>query len=131
MQIILKIVIKINSKKIKNKLIKDLFSVKIDFQKSIFYLDSVSSDNDIYNKNKYVIESIKGNHIFYHFDAFGRMHTNFTILKSYIRKNCLLINGEETFEKDISNSQPLFLYKLIHDTDIFIVDKKELDYLSH
>jgi hypothetical protein len=45
------------------------------------------------------------------------MHTNFTILKSFIRKNCLLIDGEETYEIDIKNSQPLFLTKLIQDTN--------------
>ena len=111
----------------KNKLIEDLFSVNIDFQKSIFYLDSTNQNIDIYNKNKYSVECIKDNHIFYHFDSYGRLHTNFTILKSYIRKNCLLINGEETFEKDINNSQPLFLYKLICENDIFIVDDKEKD----
>lgn len=110
---------------VKAKLIKDLYSVEIDFQNAIFYLDS-TTDNDIYNKNKYVVESIHDNHIFYHFDAYGRLHTNFTILKSHIRKNCLLINGEETFEKDISNSQPLFLYKLIRDNDTIIVDDNEL-----
>jgi len=112
---------------IKAKLIKDLYSVEIDFQKSIFYLDSTNPENDVYNKNKYIVESIHGNHIFYHFDAYGRMHTNFTILKSYIRKNCLLIGGEETFEMDIKNSQPLFLYKLICDNDTIIVDHNELE----
>jgi len=112
---------------IKAKLIKDLYFVEIDFQKSIFYLDSTNPENDVYNKNKYIVESIHGNHIFYHFDAYGRMHTNFTILKSYIRKNCLLIGGEETFEMDIKNSQPLFLYKLICDNDTIIVDPNELE----
>jgi hypothetical protein len=52
------------------------------------------------------------------------MHTNYTILKSFIRKNCLLIDGEETCEIDIQNSQPLFLTKLI---DINMVDKKEFE----
>ena len=66
-------------------------------------------------------------HIFYHFDNFGRMHTNFTILKSFIRKNCLLIDGEETLEKDIQNSQPLFLCKLIQTNNINIVDPKEFE----
>jgi hypothetical protein len=41
------------------------------------------------------------------------MHTNFTILKSFIRKNCLRIDDEETYEIDIKNSQPLFLTKII------------------
>jgi len=53
------------------------------------------------------------------------MHTNFTILRSFIRKNCLLIDGEETCEIDISNSQPLFLTKLIHDSQTNWVKEDE------
>lgn len=116
---------------IKRKLVNDLFHVDIDFAKSIFYLDNTSQDIDIYNKNKYSVECINDNHIFYHFDEYGRLHTNFTILKSYIRKNCLLIDGEETCEIDIHNSQPLFLYKLIKENDIFIVNSKELDFFKN
>jgi len=112
---------------VKKKIVNDLFSVNVDYAKCIFFLDSTNQDNDIYNKNKYSVDSIRENHIFYHFDDYGRFHTNFTILKSFIRKNCLLIDGEETYEKDISNSQPLFLCKLIHDNDNHIVDKKEFE----
>jgi hypothetical protein len=101
---------------VREKLISDLFSVQIDIQRSVFYLDSVKdNDYDIYNRNLYAVESINDKHIFFHFDSYGRMHTNFTILRSFIRKNCLLIDGEETCEIDISNSQPLFLSKLIYD----------------
>lgn len=99
---------------IKEKLISDLFSVNIDLTRSIFYLDSLKSrDIDIYNRNIYSVDSINNSHIFYHFDSYGRMHTNYTILKSFIRKNCLLLDSEETFEIDINNSQPLFLTKII------------------
>ena len=102
---------------IKEKLVSDLFSVKIQFDRSIFYLDSLKNDDiDIYNRNRYSVECINEKHIFYHFDAYGRMHTNFTILKSFIRKNCLLIDNEETFEIDIKNSQPLFLTKIIQES---------------
>jgi len=102
---------------IKKKLISDLYSVQIQFERSIFYLDSLKNEDiDIYNRNKYSVESINDKHIFYHFESYGRMHTNFTILKSFIRKNCLLIDGEETFEIDIKNSQPLFLSKLIEES---------------
>jgi hypothetical protein len=111
---------------VKSKLIEDLFSVDIDYSKSIFFLDSSLQEKDIYQKNKYSVESIKDKHIFYHFDEYGRLHTNFTILKSFIRKNCLLIDGEETFEIDIKNSQPLFLNKVIDNCDIK-VDSKELE----
>lgn len=103
---------------IKTKLVNDLFYIDIQFDKSIFYLDNVKEDDvDIYNRNKYSVECINDKHIFYHFDNYGRMHTNFTILKSFIRKNCLLIDGEDTHEIDIKNSQPLFLTKLVQDSN--------------
>ena len=103
---------------IKQKIVSDLFTTDIDYEKAIFYLDNTIQDLDSYNKNKYSVQSISDKHIFYHFDSYGRVHTNFTILKSFIRKNCLLINGEETAEIDISNSQPLFLSKLINEEGI-------------
>jgi hypothetical protein len=102
---------------IKEKLISDLFKVQIDLTRSIFYLNTLKvRDIDIYNRNIYAVDSINDSHIFYHFDSYGRMHTNYTILKSFIRKNCLLIEGEETCEIDIDNSQPLFLTKIMSDS---------------
>ena len=114
---------------IREKLISDLFSVEIDFQRSIFFLNCLKKEDiDIYNRNIYSVESINDKHIFYHFDNYGRLHTNFTILKSFIRKNCLLIDGEETCEIDISNSQPLFLCKLIQDSHTNWVNKEEFEF---
>ena len=78
---------------IKRKLVEDLFFVEIDYSRSIFFLDSTIQNSDIYQRNKYSVECINDKHIFYHFDNYGRMHTNFTILKSFLRKNCLLIGG--------------------------------------
>jgi len=117
---------------IKEKLVQDLFSVKIQFDRSIFYLESLKNDDiDIYNRNRYSVECINEKHIFYHFDAYGRMHTNFTILKSFIRKNCLLIDGEETFEIDIKNSQPLFLTKIIEDSKSKWVSDEEFQLFKY
>jgi hypothetical protein len=116
---------------VREKLISDLFSVDIQFERSLFYLDSLKrGDIDLYNRNVYSVESINEGHIFYHFDNYGRFHTNFTILKSFIRKNCLLIDGEETCELDIKNSQPLFLWKLINDSGSAWVNKDELDFFK-
>lgn len=116
------------SKDIREKLISDLFSVDIQFDRAIFFLDSLkSSDFDIYNRNVYSVECVNDKHIFYHFDNYGRMHTNFTILRSFIRKNCLLIDGEETCEIDIKNSQPLFLSKLIKDSNTKWVKEDEFE----
>jgi len=116
---------------IREKLISDLFSVDIEFERSLFYLNCLKrEDIDIYNRNIYSVESINDKHIFYHFDDYGRLHTNFTILKSFIRKNCLLIDGEETCELDIKNSQPLFLCKLIHDSGTAWVNKDEFNFFK-
>ncbi len=116
---------------IKDKLITDLYSVDIQYDKSIFYIDSLKKDDmSVYNRNRYSVDSINDNHIFYHFDNYGRLHTNFTILKSFIRKNCLLIDNKETCEIDIPNSQPLFLSKLIRDIDSLWVNKDELELFS-
>ena len=113
---------------VKEKLVSDLFSVNIEFDRAIFFLDSLKyQDYDIYNRNVYSVECINNKHIFYHFDAYGRMHTNYTILKSFIRKNCLMIDGEETCEIDIQNSQPLFLSKLIQESDSKWVKEDEYE----
>ena len=113
---------------IKAMLVDDLFYTKVEFDKAIFYLDNLQhNDTDIYNRNRYSVECVNDKHIFYHFDGYGRMHTNFTILKSFIRKNCLLLDGEETHEIDIVNSQPLFLTKIIADSESKWVNKEEFE----
>jgi len=118
-------------KDIREKLISDLFNVDIQFDRAIFFLDSLKDEKfDVYNRNVYSVECVNDKHIFYHFDNYGRMHTNFTILRSFIRKNCLLIDGEETCEIDIKNSQPLFLSKLITDSDTNWVKKEEFELFS-
>lgn len=117
---------------IREKLISDLFFVDIDFERSIFYLNCLKKEDiDIYNRNVYSVESINDKHIFYHFDDYGRLHTNFTILKSFIRKNCLIIDSQETCELDIKNSQPLFLCKLIFDSQTAWVNKDEFDFFKN
>ena len=116
---------------IKEKLINDLYSVEIEYSKSIFFLESTSQDKDIYNRNKWSVECIKESQIFYHFDNYGRMHTNFTILKSFIRKNCLLIDGEPTKEIDIKNSQPLFLTKVIESNSNIPIDEQEYNMFKY
>ncbi len=112
---------------IKEKLINDLYTVKIDTDKSSSFISSLKNINiDVFNRNSYSIDSINDGHIFYHFDKYGRLHTNFTILRSFIRKNCIIIDGGSTCELDIPNSQPLFLYKLIKESNSQWVNKDEL-----
>lgn len=110
---------------VKRKLIEDLTSVTILFDNAKSLLEQNINEISIFNRNMYSVECINLNHIFYHFDDFGRVHTNFTILKSCIRKKCLLIDGEETSEIDIKNSQPFFLCKLIESQTDFQINLEE------
>jgi hypothetical protein len=114
---------------VKDKLIKDLYSIKINTNKSFVTMgnfDIDETDMDIYNKHYYSIESINNRSFHYSFDSYGRMHTNVTNLKSDIRKNCLVIDDEDVFEIDIKNSHPLFLAKLIYNTKSNWVNSDEL-----
>ena len=113
---------KLNSKspidlEIRKKLVDDLNFVKIDFDKSNEYLNVLKNKGSVtsskYFKNYHSIINIKDGNLYFIFDEFGRLHTNFTVLKKEIRKNYLTINGEPVEEIDIKNSQPFFLSKLI------------------
>lgn len=115
-------------KDIRLKMVDDLFYGYVNFEASMDFLDKTSDANsESFEWNKYGVESIHKKHFFNHFDLYGRMHTNFTILKSTIRKNWVLIEGEETIELDIHNSQPLFLCKMIMSSNSNIVDPAELN----
>lgn len=111
---------------LRKRLISDLNSISIDMPKSISILNQIT-DSESKSKNAYSVESIKIGDIFYNFDNFGRMHTNFTILKSDIRKQCLSIDNEDIEELDIRNSQPLFL-ALILSKNINKLDKSEYEF---
>jgi hypothetical protein len=116
---------------VRKKLVSDLFTITIDKERSMHFLNNLKvKDFDVYNRNSYSVESISNKHIFFHFDTYGRMHTNFTILRSFIRKNCLLIDGEVTAEIDIKNSQPFFLCKLIQDVQSNWVNKEEFEFFK-
>jgi hypothetical protein len=115
------------NKELRKKLIDDLYSVDIDYDQSYNFIKSFETDTEIFQKNSYTIDSIKNGEIFYHFDNYGRFHTNFTILKSFLRKNYLTIDGESTVEIDIKNSQPLFLNKLIHNQDSELIFDDEIN----
>jgi len=97
---------------LRKKLIDDLYHVEIDYNKSLNWLNLAKNNKDIdlhkYMKNLSSIDGIETGHIFFKFDAFGRLHTNFTVLKKFIRQNCLTLDGEDVSEIDISNSQPFF-----------------------
>jgi hypothetical protein len=113
---------------IKEKLIRFLYLAKLDEESTEILLNTIKVDREIYLKNKHSIDCINNKQIFFHFDSYGRMHTNFTNLKSIFRKQCLFINGKKTTEIDIKNSQPLFLNKLIEEhKSEFKFDGEELE----
>jgi len=93
-------------------LVNDLYKVEIDYENALKWLNNQKIKKDIeinkYFKNLNSIDGINTEHIFFKFDAYGRLHTNFTVLKKYIRSNHLKINGEEITEIDLPNSQPFF-----------------------
>ena len=101
-------------REIRKKLITDLQSVTIDFEKSMTYLrDCIKNDVIKYVKNLSMIYKIQDADLFYTFDDWGRFHTNFTNLKKEIRNNYLSIDGQRVGFMDIKSSQPFFLSQLL------------------
>lgn len=102
---------------IRDKLVNNLYDINIDVDSSIRYLNDQRYNKKIsynkYWKNVMSIENLGIQNIFFKFDEYGRMHTNFTVLKKDIRKNYITINDEPISEIDLSNSQPLFLAVLM------------------
>ena len=102
---------------VQKELIEDLYYVDLDYQAAFESLKREYDNGFIsysnYIRNRMSIETIQNKDIFWNFDSYGRMHTNFTVLKKAIRNNYLTINGEELTELDIKNSQPFFLAKFL------------------
>jgi len=102
---------------IRKKLADDLYDVDVDVDAALKYLVDLKANKEISHnkfwKNTISIENLGLQNIFFKFDEYGRMHTNYTVLKRHIRKNYLSIDGQDLEEVDITNSQPLFLAVLI------------------
>lgn len=98
---------------IRKRLVDDLYKVNINYHLVKNNLENEFKNENInsikYQKNLISIESINSGNLFFKFDDYGRLHTNFTILKKDIRNNYLTIEGDKLLEIDIRNSQPLFL----------------------
>lgn len=98
---------------IREKVVNDLYDIKLDYDSALNYIDNLKKLKQIpfykYWKNYISLENLKNERIFFKFDEYGRLHTNFTVLKREIRKMFLSIDGEILSEIDLSNSQPLFL----------------------
>jgi hypothetical protein len=97
----------------KLKLIANLGRVQVDHEAAISHLMASADDPGSLQRTTYSVDSVRDGHLFWHFDDYGRFHSNFTIMKSFIRQNCLTIDGDPVCEVDIPNSQPLFLARLM------------------
>lgn len=102
---------------IRNRLVNDLYTVNMEIDNSISYI-SMEKENKTLSYNKYwknlmSVENIAEGLIFFKFDEYGRMHTNYTVLKKQIRQKYITIAGDEICEIDLENSQPLFLSYLM------------------
>jgi hypothetical protein len=117
---------------IKKKLVEDLYHVNVDYDKGIRYINDLKEkgqiDSNKYYKNYTSLDSIKNNHLFFKFDEYGRLHTNFTILKKEIRQSFIKIDNQEIIEIDIKNSQPFFLALLLRD-ELNIEDDEVKNYV--
>jgi len=115
---------------IRLKIIDDLSYVEIDYKKAQSILENMDGEN--LAKNEFSVDAIHFGDLYTHFDKYGRVHTNFTTLKSDIRNKCLTIDGEEIDELDIRNSQPLFLAILIdkHNDVLNCVDDGEYNFFK-
>lgn len=103
---------------VKRRLIDDLYHVEIDFNGASeclleMYNNGKLDSDKSYLKNLLSIESIQDGTLFYVEDDFGRLHTNFTVLKKVLRNEYVRIDGDEVCELDIPNSQPTFLSILL------------------
>lgn len=97
---------------LKLKLVANLRRARVDHVAALDYLSRVV-DDESRRWNAYPVESVRDGHLFWHFDDYGRFHSNFTIMKGHVRRNHLTIDGEPVIEVDIPNSQPLFLARLM------------------
>jgi len=105
------------SPSVKEKIIKDIFKIKIDIDKAREWIDmNLDKTDKAHSVNTNCINRINTQDLYYSFDNFGRFHTNFTVLKKDIRNKFLRFGDEKIKEIDITNSQPFFLYLLMRDT---------------
>jgi len=116
---------------IRRRMVENLYNIKIDSDSAINYINDLKDNRQIsytkYMKNYISIENISSGNIFFKFDEYGRMHTNFTVLRKHIRKNYLTIDNDIIDEIDLSNSQPLFLTVIMKEQmDIKKLFKKDV-----
>jgi hypothetical protein len=119
---------------VKKSLIDDLFHVELDFDSAYSELISMKENKELsslkFYKNLMSISAINSGQLFFTEDKYGRFHTNFTTLKTCIRSKHLKIDGLETAELDIVNSQPMFLSLLLKDNGFDVKHPDEYAYFK-
>ena len=101
-------------KSIRAKLIDDLYKIELAYEPALDFVKTLPKmDPRKYLKNLSMVNKIKDHEIFFTFDPFGRLHTNFTNLKKEIRNKYLTIQGESLKYLDIKASQPFFLAQIL------------------
>tara|TARA_R110000772_G_scaffold49196_2_gene113279 strand:+ start:250 stop:1443 length:1194 start_codon:yes stop_codon:yes gene_type:complete len=95
------------------KIVENLDKVSIDYVGADDYINTLKLNKNQYTKNTHSIQCMKHHDMWFKFDRYGRFHSNLTTLKSGVRDQFLLIDGEPTKEIDITNSQPIFLTHLM------------------
>jgi hypothetical protein len=114
--------------RLRNYIKKNLNHLSLDFKGSMEVLENEIPDKTSikYRKNLHSIQDIQDGNIYTEFDKYGRIHTNYTVLKKTIRKDYLLINNQKTYERDIPNSQPLFFLLFLSENLSSTIDRIEL-----
>ena len=107
----------INTDKSDEILTKMLQNKEINSSTYILEKEKISNFNDKSNDN--VTLYIKK-------DKYGRVHTNVTNIKSDIRKQCMLCDGERVAEIDIKSSQGAFLYNVLYKW-LDLINNKPID----
>lgn len=111
------------------KIIDNLDRVTINYTEADEYINTIKLNKNQYTKNTHDIKCLKHRDIWFTFDKYGRFHSNLTTLKSGIRDNFLLIDGEVIKEIDIANSQPIFLTQIMSD-NLDKVDIEEYEFFK-
>lgn len=90
-------------------LAKDMSKFTIDMQLAKEIIQQEQLDESKRSHLEWIMDSINNKQFFWSSDEYGRMHTNFTVLKKCIRNGAITCSGQPIDEVDIVNSQPLFL----------------------
>lgn len=111
----------------------NLTHISLDYEKARRYLKEEFPDKTLrkYTMNIHSIQNIEDGNIYVTFDKYGRVHTNFTVLKKKIRNEFLFIDGEPIYEVDISNSQALFFLLLLSGNLDETINRSELRRFKH